>query len=853
MIIWITRGWERFKAVAVILWPLRFILLVLLAMTAIFSLSQGQDALYGAVVEGKSRWFVLAAIGAWAVQTWYWARLLLHLPLRGFPVRRHGGPPFDHAFTEPWAVAVPRVLGAAVFVIVAIFVLVASAHSRCPADQSWCSAGSFWVWRCLCGPLWAVLLLLAAAVFVLLTTLRRLLLIRWQRPRPRIPGASTATFQAATGFAAVWVVLLCVGSASALWEFPPQLRHIASAAIVLVLFGASLWMLYRLGLPWGTTTFVVVLISANMVLSLVTIFFSAHAGIYFGPAFALLLNAGLWVGVTSFFLVMPGERLRLPVATLFVAGMVVFSVIPALIRLDTGVLDNHRVRPLGPATMAVGEDDKRVTLRQAFGAWRSQAPCVDDPCTKRPMILVAAQGGASRSGYWVATILGALEDALAQSPQRDRPFHKSVFAISSVSGGSLGAAVYQRLLAQGIENGGRQPCRASDSYAVCGQRVVETDFLGAVFFSAFGPDLLQRLFPGNLLPDRAEALEQSWELAWMRAVGSTDFAAQFKPRESLTGDWLPVLLLNGTSVKTGRRVITSDIAIHPKCQSADELPVGPDLPSTLDFFCLTRQPIRLSTAVHNSARFPYVSPVGTMWATDPAGHSWKADEIDDGGYFEVQGATTLSDILATLQKPCGKENPCAEGEQWRDEIVPIVISIQNDPVEPEPDCAQAGPDDATCQGNRLAQRLGDEAGTMGWAMRVANDVLAPAIGLASSRSGRGAYGARALQVKIYNEAVSATDKEPAKQSWKALRFNLRGAQDVETGVAPAMSWYLSQRSLADMRSDLCEQPKPNRQREIDGSVTQLGEALGRKDLASAIRQGAGCAEIEKKTASPPRR
>ena len=47
------------------LWPLRFILLVLLAMAAIFSLSQGQDALYGAIVEGKSRWFVLAAIVAW--------------------------------------------------------------------------------------------------------------------------------------------------------------------------------------------------------------------------------------------------------------------------------------------------------------------------------------------------------------------------------------------------------------------------------------------------------------------------------------------------------------------------------------------------------------------------------------------------------------------------------------------------------------------------------------------------------------------------------------------------------------------------------------------------------------------
>src|SRR5439155_24920195 len=153
MIVSITGGWEYLKAAAVILWTLRFILLVLLVMTAIFSLSQGQDAFYGAVVEGKSRWFVLAAVAAWAVQTWYWARFLLELPLRGFPVRRYGGPPFDQAFAEPWIAAVPRVLGAAVFVIVAFFVLAASAHSSCPAGQSWCGAGGFWVWRCLCGPL----------------------------------------------------------------------------------------------------------------------------------------------------------------------------------------------------------------------------------------------------------------------------------------------------------------------------------------------------------------------------------------------------------------------------------------------------------------------------------------------------------------------------------------------------------------------------------------------------------------------------------------------------------------------------------------------------------------------------
>jgi hypothetical protein len=573
----------------------------------------------------------------------------------------------------------------------------------------------------------------------------------------------------------------------------------------------------------------------------------------------------MWIGATSFFLVLPGERLRLPVATLFVAGMVVFSAVPALIRLEAGEYDNHRIRPLGAAAMPLGDKDDRIDLGRAFAAWKRQAPCLDDPCTKRPMILVAAAGGASRSAYWVASILGALEDALDQSPQH-RAFHKSVFAISSVSGGSLGAAVFQRLIARG-GSGGQRLCGDTDSYSVCGQHVTQQDFLGGVFFSAFGPDLLQRLLPGNLFPDRAEALEHSWELSWSHIVGSDDFAEEFRLRRKADGDWLPLLFLNGTSVKTGRRIITSDIAIRPECKSSDGAPAAPDLPSALDLFCLTRQPIRLSTAVHNSARFPYASPAGTLWATDEAGHSWKADEIVDGGYFEAEGATTLLDILAALQRPCSQGNPCAEGAEWTGEIVPIVISILNDPIDRQEGCANARPDtpgcegsqvhrcadaaagDIWCEGHKQSQALGEEARPMGWMMRLANDLFAPPIGLAASRSGRGAYAARALEVSIYGEAVSATVNEPAKQSWKALRFNLRGAEDVDKDVAPAMSWYLSKRSLRDMNADLCELPDQKRpRREIDNSLDQLGAALGRPDLANAIRAGKGCQEIAKEAA-----
>jgi hypothetical protein len=55
----IGRGWEALKALGVVLWPIRFILLVMAAMIGILSLPQGQDAIYGAVIEGDRRWWVL--------------------------------------------------------------------------------------------------------------------------------------------------------------------------------------------------------------------------------------------------------------------------------------------------------------------------------------------------------------------------------------------------------------------------------------------------------------------------------------------------------------------------------------------------------------------------------------------------------------------------------------------------------------------------------------------------------------------------------------------------------------------------------------------------------------------------
>jgi hypothetical protein len=59
------------------------------------------------------------------------------------------------------------------------------------------------------------------------------------------------------------------------------------------------------------------------------------------------------------------------------------------------------------------------------------------------------QGGASRAGYWTAVALAELQTAAAKAIGKDGKridFGAHVFAISSVSGGSVGAVGYSAML-----------------------------------------------------------------------------------------------------------------------------------------------------------------------------------------------------------------------------------------------------------------------------------------------------------------------------------------------------------------------------------------------------------------------
>jgi hypothetical protein len=161
------------------------------------------------------------------------------------------------------------------------------------------------------------------------------------------------------------------------------------------------------------------------------------------------------------------------------------------------------------------------------------------------------------------------------------------------------------------------------------------------------------------------------------------------------------MLLNATHQETGRPVVMSQ---------ANLLVAGDSQPfeSSIDYFAVVNQDLRISTAALNSARFPLVSPAGEVRYEDkPPG--LRIGHLIDGGYFENDGAFTTLRLLESL----------------RSELAGVrVIAIQISIDSPEP----YEPPHRTRDRSYLADRVAHQA-------HAANELLAPVYGFFATRDG----------------------------------------------------------------------------------------------------------------------
>lgn len=331
--------------------------------------------------------------------------------------------------------------------------------------------------------------------------------------------------------------------------------------------------------------------------------------------------------------------------------------------------DNHAVAlldgPPGPAVRPAAA----VQLQAWLQARRDSGELA--PHKPYPLFLVAAEGGGIRGAYWTALVLSKLQDDSAGR------FGSHVFAMSGVSGGSLGNAVFAALVAeQQAGTLAAAPCArgAAAPYQACATAVLRRDYLSPVLGYLLYPDMVQRLLPFAVPAfDRAGAMELGWRSGWRDAVGSDRLGQRFDLLWQGAGRLqVPSLLLNATLVDGGNRLIASDIAI-------DGI-----FPDAFDSFheLLDLHRMSLVTAVHNSARFSYISPAGTVHACRENGRlapcaagrvrqPW--GRVIDGGYFENSGVESVRDLLFAMRPVL---------RAWRNhgyDIEPVVMVISNSP------------------------------------------------------------------------------------------------------------------------------------------------------------------------------
>ena len=521
-------------------------------------------------------------------------------------------------------------------------------------------------------------------------------------------------------------------------------------------------------------------------------------------------------------------------------------------------IDNHDVRAADRGKPLPA----RWTIDEALQAWLDERRPASPAQQRPPFIVVAAEGGASRAGYW--TVL-----ALGEMVRQDPAVRDSIFAISSVSGGSVGAVLMRALIdldrVQEAELGwknadDRVVCDSGEAapqpYLSCLRVFMRRDFLAAAFTGMFFTDLMQRVWPAALgrFPDRAETLELSWEASWDEMIASLK-APQGADAERLkalqqkatglfgkgfAGTWgkgakafggseatkpWPVLLLNGTAVETGRRVITSNVETltpaFPTTTRKDGQPATVALPCVAiltaygrdnatvrrkraeecrvweapavhDPFDTLAVDMPVSTAVNMSARFPIVEPAGGIV---DARTGKRAYHVVDGGIYENFGAQTVRDLLHFVLIARELKDPDAK-KGVRPLVVLISTDHELDGVR-QATAAYGGTDDRAgdqADGPRLppverAMKLGckaaPEAGRDGvplcdaTLMRSANEVLGDPVALYRTRSGRGESAILSLreqlvQLGFYDESF----------------FHFR--QCMNGNLRPAsMTWYVS--------------------------------------------------------------
>ena len=309
---------------------------------------------------------------------------------------------------------------------------------------------------------------------------------------------------------------------------------------------------------------------------------------------------------------------------------------------------------------AAKQAPKALALREAFELWLP--PRLKDAATpaqaKYPVFVIAVEGGGIYAAAAASLFLAKLQDA---NPH----FSRHVFAISGVSGGAIGATIFQSLARSALGSPTQNRADAANAAGVPVTASPASDRCRREPDMPRAPDTKQKLTPdvskimqddhfspvvGAIFPEllggpagRAEALEASFK----NSVCSRDDLAANALAAAFVAHWspssqVPALVLNSTWVETGFRVAFAPFPLHATDESLYSF--AHDMPGD--------KYVVLIRAAAVSARFPVVLPPYSISMT-ANNREWRWNFVD-GGYSDNSGASTALAVHRALAEAAGE-------------------------------------------------------------------------------------------------------------------------------------------------------------------------------------------------------
>ncbi|KAA9039101.1 hypothetical protein FW778_09685 [Ginsengibacter hankyongi] len=336
-----------------------------------------------------------------------------------------------------------------------------------------------------------------------------------------------------------------------------------------------------------------------------------------------------------------------------------FHFILLILAFVLGFGETHYVRTIDLQTN--NNYESRPDLKAYLTAWLHDRNISALPDSmKYDMYFVMSNGGASRSGYWTAGVLGRLEDASLIHDKTNR-FSDHVFCVSGTSGGGVGVATFFSLLRN-------KELHTDALYAKSAKAFLKQDYFTYTFARMLGPDFFNYIFHVSAVKDRAAALEMSFEESSHIKNDSAyevpfyDTLSKF-PALKDGRTYLPILFINTTRMQDGNPGIVTNL--KPDSGIFNE---------RIDVLNLlgNNKDISLTSGAILGARFPYLSPAGRI----------ANNYFVDGGYFDNSGAGVIQETIRGILN-IEKEDSMGNGTLYT-QIKKLrfnVLHIVNSPVE----------------------------------------------------------------------------------------------------------------------------------------------------------------------------